>query len=130
MEIKEIVENFEFLDNWEDKYRYIIELGESLEPLEKEFKTDEWKVQGCTSQVWLIPNFKDDKIFFKGNSDADITRGILHIVISIFSGKTKAEIANTNIDDIFATLGLEEHLSPNRRNGLYSMIEKIRNYAD
>ena len=130
MSIDELIENFEFLDSWEDKYRYIIELGEKLPPLDDIFKTDEWKVRGCQSQVWLVPSKKGDIIEFTGDSDAMIVKGLIAIVLMIYNHSSAAEIKAININDIFARLGLSEHLSPSRRNGLEAMVEKIRHYAD
>lgn len=130
MEISELIDNFELLDDWEDKYRYIIDLGSKIEPLEKQFYQDEWKVRGCQSQVWLVPEKKDGRLYFKGDSDAAIVKGIVFIVLSIFSGKTPDEIKQIDINDIFNRLGLHEHLSPSRRNGLTAMTEKILHYAN
>lgn len=130
MEIEELIENFELLDNWEDRYRYIIDLGNELEPLEEKFKTEEWKVRGCQSQVWLLPSKEGDKLHFTGDSDAMIVKGIMFIVLTIFSNKSAQEIKNIEVGDIFAKLGLEEHLSPSRRNGLTAMTEKIKYYAN
>ena len=130
MNIEELVENFEFLDSWEDKYRYIIELGENLEPLAEEFHISEWQVKGCQSQVWLVPQKQNNgKIKFIGDSDAMIVKGLIAIVLSIYNDLTSDEIKNLAINDIFASIGLQEHLSPSRRNGLEAMIEKIRYYA-
>ena len=120
MEINELIENFELLEDWEDKYRYLIDLGGGLEPLDEKFKTEEFKVKGCQSQVWLVPELKDGILSFKGDSDAIIVRGLIAVVLTIFKDKTPAEIA---------AFSLDEHLSPSRRNGLLSMIEKIRFYA-
>lgn len=130
MNIEELTENFELLEDWEDKYRYIIDLGEKLPPLDEKFKTEEWKVRGCTSQVWLVPEIKDGIISFRGDSDAAIVKGIVSIVLMIFSNKSAQAIKEIAVENIFAKLGLEEHLSPSRRNGLVSMVEKIRFYAD
>lgn len=130
MDIEELAENFELLDDWEDKYRYIIELGEKLPPLPAEFHTDEWKVQGCQSQVWLVPEKQGDKLFFKGDSDAVIVKGIIAIVLMIFSSHTAQEIKAINIEEIFNRLNLREHLSPSRRNGLAAMTAKILHYAN
>ncbi len=130
MDIEELAENFELLDDWEDKYRYIIDLGEKLPPLPAEFHTDEWKVQGCQSQVWLVPEKQGDKLFFKGDSDAIIVKGIIAIVLMIFSGHTAQEIKAVNIEEIFNRLNLREHLSPSRRSGLAAMTEKILHYAN
>ena len=131
MDINELIDNFEFLDTWEDKYRYIIELGEKLPPLDEKYHTEDWKVQGCQSQVWLLPT-KDDngKISFVGDSDAMIVKGLIAIVLMIFNHKSPSEIKAVAVEDIFAKLKLEEHLSPSRRNGLLSMIAKIKNYAE
>lgn len=130
MEIGELTENFELLDDWEDKYRYIIDLGTKLEPLEDNFHQEEWKVRGCQSQVWLVPEKRDGHLFFKGDSDAAIVKGIMFIVLTVFSGKTPDEIKQIDVTDIFNGLGLHEHLSPSRRNGLTAMTEKILHYAD
>lgn len=131
MSIDELIENFEFLDSWEDKYRYIIELGEKLPRLEEKFKTDEWKVRGCQSQVWLVPSKQEDgTLSFSGDSDAMIVKGLIAIVLMVYNNASAKQIKEIKIDDIFARLGLREHLSPSRRNGLEAMIEKIRHYAD
>ncbi len=130
MKIEDLIDNFTFFDSWEDKYRYIIELGEELPELPSEFLTEEWKVKGCQSQVWLVPQKNSDgTITFLGTSDAMIVKGLISIVLCIYSGKTPQDILDIDIDNIFSSLGLHEHLSPSRRNGLESMIEKIRNYA-
>ncbi len=129
MTIDELVENFEFLESWEDKYRYIIELGEKLPPLDKSFYTDEWKVQGCQSQVWLVPQKQDGKISFQGDSDAMIVKGLIAIVLMIYNNQSPSAIKAVAVEDIFAKLGLSEHLSPSRRNGLLAMTEKIKYYA-
>lgn len=130
MPIEELIENFEILDDWEDKYRYLIDLGEKLPPLEENCKTDAWKVVGCQSQVWLVPDFSDDgTISFRGDSDAMIVRGLIFVVLSIFNHKLKKEIKEIEVNNIFVKMGLEEHLSPSRRNGLSAMVEKIKFYA-
>ena len=129
MDIQELIDNFEFLESWEEKYSYIIELGSHLEPLEEKYHTEEWKVRGCQSQVWLVPEVKDNKIRFKGDSDAFIVKGLIAIVFIIYSYKSAQEIKEIEVEEIFAKLGLQEHLSPSRRNGLFSMVEKIKSYA-
>lgn len=129
MDISELIDNFEFLDGWEDKYRYIIELGEKLPPLAPEFHAEEWKVRGCQSQVWLVPHRENGRLRFEGDSDAMIVKGLIAIVLMIYNDKSPEEIKSIAVDDIFAKLGLQEHLSPSRRNGLISMTEKIRQYA-
>ncbi len=129
MDIEELTENFELLDNWEDRYRYIIELGEQLEPLSEEFRAEEWKVKGCQSQVWLVPQKRDGKIYFSGDSDAMIVKGLIAITLMIYSGKTAAEIKAVDVETVFGRLKLQEHLSPSRRNGLLAMTDKIKFYA-
>ena len=129
MEISELIDNFEFLDSWEDKYRYIIELGEKLPPLADELHTEEWKVKGCQSQVWVVPHRKGTVLSFEGDSDAMIVKGLIAIVFMIYNDKSPEDIKSIAVEDIFAKLGLAEHLSPSRRNGLISMTDKIRYYA-
>ncbi len=129
MDIEELIENFDFFDNWEDKYRYIIDLGNQLPPYPEQFKTEEWKVRGCQSQVWLLPEKAGEKICFKGDSDAAIVKGLMYIILLIYNNKSPSEIKVIEVEDIFAKLGLGEHLSPSRRNGLISMAEKVKHYA-
>ena len=130
MTLEELIENFSYLDNWEDRYSYLIDLGNNLENLPEEYKTPEWKVQGCQSQVWLVPQFQDGKIHFLGDSDAILVRGLISIVLMIYNDKSPSEIKSIAIEDIFAKLGLGENLSPSRRNGLMSMVSKIKFYAE
>ena len=130
MTVEELIENFEFLESWEDKYRYIIELGEKLPLLDEKYHTDEWKVQGCQSQVWLVPSKQEDKISFCGDSDAMIVKGLIAVVLMIYNHKSPLEIKAVAVEDIFAKLGLSDHLSPSRRNGLLAMTEKIKHYAE
>ncbi len=127
--IEDLIENFSMLEDWEDKYQYLIELGEKLPPLEEKYKTDAWKVSGCQSQVWLIPEYKDGLLSFKGDSDAIMVKGIISIVLAIYGNKSAQEIKKIEVEKIFAKLGLGEHLSPSRRNGMMSMVDKIRFYA-
>ena len=128
-DIQTLIENFSFLETWEDKYQYLIDLGENLPALKASYKTDSFKVSGCQSQVWLIPSFEKGKLFFKADSDAIMVKCIIAILLSIYSGKTPQEIKNIEVEKVFAKLGLGEHLSPSRRNGMMSMVEKIRFYA-
>ncbi|MBQ7633687.1 MAG: SufE family protein [Alphaproteobacteria bacterium] len=130
MDIEELTENFSFFDNWEDKYQYVIDLGRKLEPLDENFKTEEWKVKGCQSQVWLVPHFSEGKFHFNGDSDAILVRGIIAIVLLIYNDKTPQEIKSIEVTKIFAKLGIEENLTPSRRNGMLSMVAKIKEYAD
>ena len=130
MNINELIENFEFLDSWEEKYSYLIELVNNLDPIDEEYRTEEWKVRGCQSQVWLEPIKEGDILRFKGDSDAIIVKGLIAIVLTIYSNKSAQEIKEIEVEEIFAKLGLQEHLSPSRRNGLFSMVEKIKYYAN
>ena len=125
MDIENLIDNFEFLESWEDKYRYIIELGEKLTPL-----PEQWKVQGCQSQVWLLPQKQNGLLYFTGDSDAMIVKGLIAIVLIIYNNKSPSEIKAVEVEDIFAKLGLSEHLSPSRRNGLLAMTNKIKYYAE
>lgn len=130
MDIEELIDNFSFCECWEDRYGYIIDLGNKLEGLEDGFKTQAWKVPGCQSQVWLVPEYKEGKVHFRGDSDAIIVRGLIAIVLMIYNDKSPSEIKNVAIEDIFAKLGLQDNLSPSRRNGLMSMVNKIKFYAE
>ncbi|MGB7334387.1 MAG: SufE family protein [Salaquimonas sp.] len=128
-DINEIIENFEFLEEWEDRYKYLIELGDQLEPYPEELQNSETKVQGCVSQVWIASNTHnghDPIIDFIGTSDAHIVRGLIAITLAIFSGKTASEIGSINEQAIFTSLGLSEHITPQRSNGLRSMVARIK----
>ncbi len=129
MTIDELTDNFAFLDGWEEKYQYVIDLGHKLEPLDEKFKTDDWKVKGCQSQVWLVPQINNGIFHFRGDSDAILVKGIIAIVLMIYNDKTAAEIKDIDVTKIFVKLGLEENLTPSRRNGMLSMVEKIKQYA-
>lgn len=128
--IVEIVDTFEFLEDWEDRYRYIIDLGKKLMPLAPSEMTEAYKVRGCQSQVWLVPTTDvDGRIHLRGDSDAFIVKGLVAIMLLIFSGKTAAEIKAIDAREILDTLGLSSHLSPMRANGLFSMVERIQAIA-
>lgn len=131
--IEQIIEDFSFLDEWEDRYRYVIELGKALPDLPATEKTADNKVQGCASQVWLVSHIAEDGgegadpvMTFEGDSDAHIVRGLVAIVLSIYSGHKASEIVATDAIDTFNQIGLVEHLSSQRANGLRSMIKRIR----
>lgn len=130
--VDELVEGFELLDDWQDRYRYIIELGRELPELPAEEKTEQYKVKGCMSQVWLIPEQRSDdgkKLYFRADSDAHIVRGLVAILLAIFSGKTPEEILDTDPRPIFESIGLDKHLSTGRSNGLLSMVGRIKESA-
>ena len=127
-----IIDDFAFLDDWEDRYRYVIELGKALPDLPEEKRTAQNKVQGCASQVWLVSHAGagDDPVMtFEGDSDAHIVRGLVAIVLAIYSGKRASEIAALDAIDVFNGIGLVEHLSSQRANGLRSMVRRIREEA-
>lgn len=130
--LEQIREDFAFLDDWEDRYRYVIELGRDLEPLSEAEKSDANKVQGCVSQVWLISESEgseDPVIRFRGDSDAHIVRGLVAIALSAFSGRRASEIEDFDAVALFDELGLVEHLSPQRANGLRAMVGRIKRDA-
>ena len=127
--IEEIVENFSFLGDWEDRYGYLIELGRALKPLESGEMTDNNKVRGCVSQVWLVDERENGKIHFRGASDAHIVSGLVAVALSLFSGKAPHEIVEIDEQPVFREIGLEEHLTPQRSNGLKSMVQTIKRTA-
>lgn len=129
MSIESLIEDFSFLDAWEDRYKYLIELGNKNARFSDEQKAEQWKVQGCQSQVWIIPHFDSKGIWFEGDSDAIIVRGIIAVVLEIFKDKTAQEILDIDVEKIFDTMGLKEHITPNRRSGMLSMVDKIKYYA-
>lgn len=128
--VEQLKATFELLPDWEERYRYIIDLGRQLEPLTDDEYSEETRVRGCMSQVWLVADESgDDKLHFRGDSDAHIVRGLIGVLLLIFSDRTPREIADTDINGIFSDLNLEQHISMNRRNGLYSMVERIQKTA-
>jgi len=134
MTIDEIIENFALLDEWDDRYRYVIELGRMLTPLPEALRTETNKVQGCASQVWLATDVKPDgaagpTLTFVGDSDAHIVRGLIAILFALYSGKTAREILSADAIALFERLALREHLTPQRSNGFRSMVERIRRDA-
>jgi len=130
MSLETILDNFEFLDDWEDKYRYVIELGKAMPTFPKEHQTNENKVEGCVSQVWLIKTISDDKadpvISYQGDSDAHIVKGLVAIVLAAFSGKSASSIQAFDTNELFKKIGLNEHLTPQRSNGLNAMVQRIK----
>ena len=123
-----IIEEFELFDDWMDKYNYIIELGKSLPLIDPQYKDDAHLIPGCQSQVWLHAEMNDGKLFFRADSDAIITKGIINLLIRVLSGHTPQEILASDLSYI-DQIGIKEHLSPTRSNGLVSMIQQIRGYA-
>ncbi|RCL03299.1 MAG: cysteine desulfuration protein SufE [Candidatus Tokpelaia sp. JSC161] len=132
--IEEITETFSLLDDWKERYRYIIELGKQLKPYPDHFRNDLYKVPGCISQVWIlskrIDTENDPILTFQGDSDAHIVKGLVYIILSLFSGKRSSEILEMNAEEILKKVGLYEHLTRQRSNGLQSMIMRIRDTAN
>lgn len=129
-----LVENFSLLDEWEDRYRYLIELGKNLPAMEESLKTPASLVNGCTSQVWLVSIPMDSsevplRYHFIADSDSHIVRGLIALVLAAYDGKTADEIAAVEVEDFFSRLGLDDHLSPNRRSGFFAMVSRIRSLA-
>lgn len=129
--IEDIAENFTFLDDWEDRYRYVIELGNALAPLSEAEHSAGNKVRGCASQVWLVSRAEPDGtggplLYFRGDSDAHIVRGLIAILLATYSGKSARDILKLDAEALFSRLGLREHLTQQRSNGLASMVERIR----
>ena len=125
---REIVEEFGLFDSWEDKYEYIIDLGKKLPPIEEEFKTEDNKVRGCQSTVWLVANYKDGKVFYKAESDAVIVKGLISMLIRVLSGHSPEEIMKARLDFI-QEIGMTAHLAQTRSNGLLSMVKQMKNFA-
>ncbi len=130
--IEEVLEDFEYLDDWEERYQEIIDLGRKLPALDDAYKTEAYKVKGCVSQVWFVPHVEDTlppTITFDADSDAHIVRGLVVILLMVYSGKTPQQILDADIEGIFNRLDLASHLSPSRSNGFRSMVKRIRSIA-
>jgi len=136
MTIASLQSDFELLDDWEDRYRYIIELGRALPPLPEALRSEATKVRGCASQVWLASALApasggaEPRLHFQGDSDAHIVRGLIAILFALYQDKSPREILAIEPQDVFARLGLKEHLTPQRSNGLASMVQRIRADAE
>jgi cysteine desulfuration protein SufE len=130
MNIDELVDNFALFDDWEERYTYLIGLGDALPPMAEPLKTETSKVRGCMSQVWMVLGWDaQGRLLIEADSDARIVRGLIAVLRAIYAGRTKAEIGKTDEAAIFSRLGLDAHLSPNRRNGFFSMVERIKSFA-
>ena len=125
---KEIIEEFALFDSWDDKYEYIIDLGKKLPPLDPKYKTDENRVRGCQSSVWLVADYRDGKLFYKAESDAMIVKGLISMLIRVLSGGTTNEIIEAKLDFI-REIGMTTHLAQTRSNGLLSMVKQMKHYA-
>lgn len=132
-DFEELVETFEFLEDWEDRYRHVIEMGRAMEELDEALRIPATKVDGCASQVWLVPEVKGTGpgavLHFRGDSDALIVRGLVALLITLYSGKTVDEILGIDAHGELARLGLSEHLSAQRSNGVRAMVERVRGVA-
>jgi len=133
MEANELIERFEFFDDWQDRYRYLIDLGRKLSAMDDALKTEESRVTGCMSQVWLVHSVESGEprsIVFVADSDSHIVKGLIAVLLILYSGRTPRHILDVDIGEVFKRLGLDQHLSPNRRNGFYSMVGRIRAIAE
>ena len=125
---QQVIEDFSLYEEWLDKYEYLIELGKALEPFPEEKKTEDLLIKGCQSRVWLDSSLRDGKLFFQADSDALITKGIISLLVGVYSGATPAEIAADDFG-FLQEIGLKENLSPTRANGLVAMVERIKEYG-
>lgn len=125
----DIIDSLGFFDNWEERYKYIIDLGKELPAMDSGFRSDEYLVRGCQSQVWLVDEWRAGKLFFQADSDAFIVKGLLGVVLAAFNGKTPGEILAFDIDAYFTQLDLLQHLSSTRGNGLKAMVKRIQDRA-
>ncbi len=125
----DIIDSLSFFDDWEERYKYIIDLGKELPSMPERFRTDEFLVRGCQSQVWLVDEWRDGKLFFLADSDAFIVKGLLGVVLAAFNGKAPGDILGFDIDGYFSQLDLLQHLSSTRGNGLKAMVKRIRDKA-
>ena len=129
MTLDEIIETFEALDPGEERYRYLIDLGKGVAGLPEELKTEEHRVHGCQSRVWMVAGHHDGRLVLRADSDAFIVRGLLAILLAIYDGRALADVPGVDAQALFAQIGLDAHLSMGRRNGLYSMIQRIQALA-
>ena len=127
-EINQIIKDFEFLDSWEDKYQLIIDMGKSLPHMDDEYKVDSNKLKGCQSTVYFITQNNKDTLSFMANSDAFIVQGLIALILKVFNNKTPTQIMNTELS-FLKEIGLDQHLSPTRKNGLSAMIRRIKHEA-
>ncbi len=127
--LSDLVENFALFEDWEERYRYLIDLGRTLPSMDEALKAEGNIVRGCTSRVWMQPTIKDGKFYFTADSDAHIVRGLIAILDRAYQGQSLSDIEKIDIKAAFAKIGLDQNLSPNRRNGFYAMVEKIHSLA-
>ncbi|MEJ8560446.1 SufE family protein [Yoonia sp. GPGPB17] len=128
-DFEDLVDTFEFLDDWEDRYRHVIDMGKAMAPLEDALRVPATKVDGCASQVWLVPRIEGDTFTFRGESDAMIVRGLIAVLIALYNNQPVSEIGKIDAAAELGRLGLNDHLSAQRSNGLRAMVERIRETA-
>lgn len=124
--LNDLIENFSLFEDWEERYRYLIDMGRKLPAMDEGLKTEENLVRGCTSRVWMDADTSGGILHFTADSDAHIVRGLIALVIATYNGTPVARVRGIDMDLIFSELGLSDHLSPNRRNGFFAMVEKIK----
>lgn len=125
---QEIIDEFAFLEDWEERYEYMISLGKTLPQIDAQYKTEKYLIKGCQSRVWVHPDYCDGKVVFTADSDAIITKGIVALLVRVFSNQPPEAIVNAKVDFI-DQIGLKEHLSPTRANGLVAMVKQLKMYA-
>lgn len=127
--LNELIENFALFDDWEERYRYLIDLGRNLPSMDEALKTEENLVRGCTSRVWLDAHIEGGKLDFTADSDAHIVRGLIGFLYAAYQGQKIEDIPSIDIKAAFTEIGLDQNLSPNRRNGFFSMVERVQSFA-
>lgn len=127
--LEELSENFALFGDWEERYRYLIDLGRSLPKMDERLKTDENLVRGCTSRVWMVADIRAGRFHFTADSDAHIVRGLIALLRAAYEGRRISEIPGIDIEEKFKKIGLDQHLSPNRRSGFFAMVERIQKEA-
>jgi len=130
MTLDEILETFSLIDDWEERYSILIDLGKKLPDLPESLHREEFLVKGCTSKVWMIPEVNSGFFTFQADSDAHIVKGLVALLFITFNEMPTKDIASVDVESVFQQLGLDKNLSPNRRNGFFSMVEKIKSYSD
>lgn len=127
--LEELVENFTLFDDWEERYAYLIDMGRVLPVFDEAMKCEKYLVRGCISRVWMVPDVSDDGAFtFEADSDSHIVRGLIAVLMRAYSGRSVEDLASVDIEGAFKRMGLDQHLSINRRNGFFSMVERIKAY--
>ncbi len=128
-DFEDLVDTFEFLDDWEDRYRHVIDMGKAMDPLEDALRVPATKVDGCASQVWLVPKIDGDTFTFRGESDAMIVRGLIAVLLALYNNQSVSEVVKIDAIAELGRLGLNDHLSAQRSNGLRAMVDRIRETA-